>query len=76
MLIHELALLVAVVTPVVVIIAIDVYLALHGETETLLIPRVLRYPALELDPEAAPAPAVEADAAETSDPRQPLSKAS
>ena len=56
---HEIALLIAVVTPIAIIAAIDVYLALNGEAETLLLPRILRYPSVELDREAAPEPAFE-----------------
>ncbi len=41
---HEIALLVAAVSPVVVVAGIDVYLALNGETDTLLLPRILAYP--------------------------------
>ena len=46
---HKAAQIVAVAAPVLVIIAIDLYLALNGELDTLLVPRVMGFPRIELD---------------------------
>ena len=70
---HEIALLVAVLTPATVVVGIDVYLAFHGETETLLLPRILAYPLQPLERQPIPEPAVAAPVAEPDD--EPLRKA-
>jgi len=70
---HEIALLVVVVTPVIVVAGIDVYLALHGETETLLLPRILAFPSRPVIQEPAPPVSIAAPIDER-DP-QPLRKA-
>ena len=46
-LIHEYALLIAVVTPVFVVLGINVFLAFAGELETLLLPVPRPYPKVE-----------------------------
>ncbi|MBC8023427.1 MAG: hypothetical protein H7Y14_09935 [Burkholderiales bacterium] len=56
--IQQIALLVAVAAPVLVVAAINAFLAVMGERGTLLLPRLQRYPRVELD-EPAPKAAVE-----------------
>ncbi len=51
MYLHEIALLVAVATPVIVVVVIDLYLAFHGETENLLLPRMLAFPSQPIEQE-------------------------
>jgi hypothetical protein len=53
MYLHEIALLVAVATPIIVVVVIDLYLAFHGETENLLLPRMLAYPSQPIQQEPA-----------------------
>ncbi len=52
--IQQIALFVAVATPVLVVIAINVYLWVAGERDTLLLPGAQRFPRIELDVEPAP----------------------
>jgi len=61
---HEIALLIVVVLPLAVIVGIDAYLVLHGETDTLLLPGFFPFPSIELDPEPGPETVHEAAAAE------------
>jgi len=70
---HEFALLLAVLLPVVVVAGIDVYLAFHGETETLLLPRIRAFPSHPVIEQPAPVVSVAAPAGEL-DP-QPLREA-
>ena len=70
---HEIALLIVVVLPIAAIVAIDAYLAIQGETGTLLLPHVRRYPWLDPVPEIAPQPA--AEAVEMNEEEAPLRKA-
>ena len=46
---HEIALAVAVATPVIAVVAIDLYLAFQGETANLLLPRVRSYPSQRIE---------------------------
>jgi hypothetical protein len=62
MYLHEIALLVAVATPVLVVIVIDLYLVFQGETENLLLPRMLAYPSQPIQDEPAGVSAVEGGA--------------
>ena len=60
---NEYSLLIAIATPVVVVVAINLVLALTGESGTLLLPSLRGYPAIEVprieaSPEAT-APAME-----------------
>jgi hypothetical protein len=57
--IQQIALLVAVAIPVVVVIGMNLFLALFGERGTLLLPRTGRYPRIELENAPAPEAAVE-----------------
>jgi hypothetical protein len=80
MYLHEIALAVATVTPVVAVVGIDVYLALRGETDTLLLPRLLAFPSQPIEPIVAPisearAPAVTVEAAMPEMEMEPLRKA-
>lgn len=52
--IQQVALLVAVAIPVVVVVGLNVFLAFFGERGTLLLPRLARYPRIELENEPAP----------------------
>ena len=60
---NEYSLLIAIATPVVVVVLVNVLLAVTGESGTLLLPSLRGYPAIEVPrAEAAPeatAPAVE-----------------
>jgi hypothetical protein len=56
---NEIALLVAVATPVGIIAGLNVYLAAAGETVTLLLPRPASYPSIALSPEPVAEIAVE-----------------
>ena len=49
---HEFALLFAVALPVVVLVGINAYLWLNGETETLLFPSLKAYPSIDTTPRA------------------------
>jgi len=53
---HEIALLIVVVLPLVLIVGIDAYLVLHGATDTLLLPRFYPFPTIDLDPAPEPVP--------------------
>ena len=55
---NEYALLVAVATPVVVMVGLNVYLAMREETGALLLPSLRAFPSIEIEKsvEAAPAP--------------------
>ena len=48
--IQQIALLVAVAAPVLVVFAINAFLAAKGERGTLLLPGLPRYPRVELEP--------------------------
>jgi hypothetical protein len=67
---HEVALLIAFTSPVIVVAAINVFLAIKGEVDTLLIPRPMRFDAIAIAEEpvaakSAPAkPVVEESFAE------------
>ena len=58
-LIHEYGLLITVALPVAVVLAMNAWLALKGERDTLLLPAPRAYPSLPVDAEgSAPAKAV------------------
>jgi hypothetical protein len=52
--IQQIACFVAVATPLLVIVAINVYLWVAGERDTLLLPGPQRFPRIELDAEPDP----------------------
>ncbi|HEY2628328.1 MAG TPA: hypothetical protein VGI57_04340 [Usitatibacter sp.] len=59
--IHEYALLVAVATPVLVIVGLQVYLFVAGERGTLLLPSLKPFPAIAIEaPRAEAASVIEA----------------
>jgi len=51
---HAYALLVAIAVPVSTLAGLNMWLYLQGERDTLLLPGVLGWPAIRLDPPAAP----------------------
>ena len=52
--IQQFALLVVVAVPVAVVIAMNLFLAFFGERGTLLLPRMDRYPRIDLETEPVP----------------------
>jgi hypothetical protein len=73
--IQQFALLVVVAVPVVVVLAMNLFLLYFGEHGTLLLPRPARYPRIELANEPAPQAAALEEPAMAVIEEEPLRKA-